>query len=394
MDEARLKAVGRHLSASWRRDYTRRLTRWYDRHQRTLPWRQTRDPYAIWISETMLQQTQVATVVDYYLRFVVRFPDVFALADADEQTVLGLWAGLGYYRRARQLHAAAKKIVTEYDGNFPTEVSQLIELPGIGRYTAGAIASIAYDLPAPILEANTQRLYARLIGLKQSLQIPSVNAILWDFAQWQLPSGQGGGSRKLNQAAMELGSLVCKPVEPQCDACPLHALCPTAEQGLQTLIPAPKPKKVIDPLHHLALLIVSNHRWLVRQNPLGGWWVGLWDFPRVDITDLGLPSDQVLNRALGKKSLRQKIEEVAKKQLELPITIDQHFWTMKHSVTRYRITLECLHAKWSSPTATEPLAAFEKNGEQTKAEWRWVAFEELQALPLTASARRISKRLP
>lgn len=381
MDEESLKAVGQHLSIAWRRDYVRSLTCWYACHHRDLPWRQTSDPYAIWISETMLQQTQVATVIDYYRRFLARLPDVFALAAADEQTVLGLWAGLGYYRRARQLHAAAKRIVFDFGGIFPTEIGSLMELPGIGRYTAGAIVSIAFDLPAPILEANTQRLYARLIGLTQSLQTPSAVSLLWEFARWQLPDGKKGGSRQLNQAAMELGSLVCKPSDPQCLTCPLTKLCPTAQKGLQSLIPAPKPPKVVQALRHLALLVVHNERWLVRQNPEGGWWTGLWDFPRLDITNEQIFRTLETYQQPAHELLRKQIQAIARKQLQLHIAVDEHFWTMKHAVTRYRITLDCFKARCSS-LDLEP-----------SSEWRWVAFEELKALPLTASARKLLKRI-
>ncbi|MGN6546833.1 MAG: A/G-specific adenine glycosylase, partial [Aureliella sp.] len=242
-----MSAAAPHLTLEWRRRYTQRLVRWYAEHQRDLPWRRTRDPYAIWISETMLQQTQVATVIDYYHRFLARFPTVEALAAADEQEVLGLWAGLGYYRRARQLHAASQQVVSQHRGNFPGDVPSLMQLAGVGRYTAGAIASIAFDKPAPILEANTERLYARLLCLREPTRSPASLALLWQFAEWSLPRGASrspnSSARTINQAAMELGSLVCKPVNPRCCECPLAALCPTALHGLQSAIPVPKPKK-------------------------------------------------------------------------------------------------------------------------------------------------------
>ena len=192
--------------ASWLRSFRRRLPAWFDRHARKLPWRRNHDPYAVWVSEIMLQQTQVGTVVSYFDRFLAAFPTIEALAAADEQDVLRLWEGLGYYRRARQLHKAAKIIVAEHAGNFPRNPEIVRRLPGIGRYTAGAILSIAFDARQPILEANTLRLLSRLLAYDGDPRSTEGQRLLWAMAEAVLPRR---GSGRMNQALMELGSEVC-----------------------------------------------------------------------------------------------------------------------------------------------------------------------------------------
>lgn len=397
MQDAGLLAVAPHLSTPWRRKYSQRLVRWYAQHQRDLPWRRTHDPYAIWISETMLQQTQVATVIDYYDRFLARFPDVQALAAADEQEVLSLWAGLGYYRRARQMHAASRQVVDEHGGEFPRDVASLRQLPGVGRYTAGAIASIAFDEAAPILEANTERLYARLLGLREPTRTPESLSTLWQFAAWLLPPSTGRpksndaavSPRVINQAAMELGSLVCKPLNPKCLVCPLAAQCPTALQGLQLAIPAPKPKKTYTSLHHVALVVPDEHRWLVRLNPPGSWWTGLWDFPRVDITELGLMSDAAPQSRRPNPTLdsiaRARIAAVVRAALGLQSEVGETRFRLTHTVTRYRIALDCIQAVatgFSSHHQPPPPPG-----------WQWCTLAQLAELPLTAPARKIAALL-
>src|SRR3954452_17850774 len=217
----------------------RRLLAWYSKHARDLPWRQSRDPYRVWISEIMLQQTQVATVRDYYERFIRALPDVHSLAGANETDVLRLWEGLGYYRRARQLHAAAKKVVSEHEGNFPENSHELQQLPRIGRYTAGAIASIAFGRRTPILEANTIRLLSRLVAYRGNPHTQTGQQPLWQAAEEILPRSRVA---EFNQALMELGSLVCTPDNPKCDACPLASVCQGYAANLQHEIPPAKPR--------------------------------------------------------------------------------------------------------------------------------------------------------
>ncbi len=224
----------------WLRRFRRNLLRWYDRAGRDLPWRATRDPYAVWISEVMLQQTTVAAVKPYFERFLERFPDVAALAAADESDVLRLWEGLGYYSRGRNLHRAARVVVEQHDGRFPEDVTTLQSLPGIGRYTAGAIASFAFDVPAPIVEANTVRLYARLTGLDGDPRSTAGQRALWEFAEAIVPAKRAGA---FNHALMDLGATVCTINEPRCHDCPVRSCCRAFADGRQAEIPPPKRRR-------------------------------------------------------------------------------------------------------------------------------------------------------
>ncbi|MFO1063509.1 MAG: A/G-specific adenine glycosylase [Pirellulales bacterium] len=386
-----------HLSPAWRRSFHKSLSRWFDANKRSLPWRETRDPYAIWISESMLQQTQVATVIGYFHRFLDRFPTVIDLAAAEEEEVLALWAGLGYYRRARGLHAAAKIVAEQYAGVFPKDVDSIRTLPGIGRYTAGAVASIAYDHPAPILEANTERVFARLLQLSGDTKGKPAQSSLWDFASWILEDLKQIGPGRLNQAAMELGSLICKPRDPQCSTCPLVKQCPTHAAGLTDQIPQRTVKSSPTPLHHAALLISRGDSWLMRLNRAGSWWTGLWDLPRCDITEHGwLDDEKMLKRSAPKNTSRkseqadsnwddarlQLLSTEVERHLSLPCKITSREQVHKHGVTRYRITVECFRAEVSRKTADK----LERDS------WQWCDRSKLAALPLTAPAKAILKK--
>ncbi|MCA9126440.1 MAG: A/G-specific adenine glycosylase [Planctomycetales bacterium] len=370
----------------------RQLKKWFANHRRDLPWRSTHDPYSIWVSEVMLQQTQVATVLEYYKRFLNRFPDVASLAAADEQSVLALWAGLGYYRRARQMHQAAKQVVADHAGRFPETLDEIKALPGIGRYTAGAIASFAYDCPAPILEANTIRLFSRLIGLREDPTTSKSQALLWEAAESFLPPRSGAGT--INQALMELGSLICKPAQPNCNQCPLNSGCKAYADGLQAAIPIAKQKAKPQQRDHAALIVRQHQLYLVRQNDGLGWWQGLWDFPRIDVTELSITTSK------RQATISQAVEQAFEETLGLSCRIDSHAMTIKHSVTRYRITLECYFATLSSD-AFALAAAGKRNkhkvgrasrpADKTRRElenWYWMALGDDQ-LPLTASAKKL-----
>jgi len=364
------------------------LLEWFAASQRQLPWRQTHDPYAIWISEIMLQQTQVATVLPYYFRFLERFPTVQELAAADEVELMRYWEGLGYYRRARQMHAASKQIIDLHGGVFPHKFEEVLALPGIGRYTAGAICSFAYDAATPIVEANTQRLYARLLGWDKPLTERQSQERLWEFATAILP--EASGSRVINYATMELGALVCKP-QPDCPRCPLIKLCPTARDGLQTTIPAPKVKTIYSDRFEVALLIresvhdksdITEHsdepKYLIRQCGPNEWWTGLWDFPR---TEINKEIFHELDKPLLASASRA-VEESFLNRFGLSIQLDgSSLRIIKHSVTRYRIQLRVCVAR-----LLEPLQGKSPG-------FRWVTRNELNALPLSASARKVFQTL-
>ncbi len=350
----------------WRQQLRRRLLRWFARHARELPWRPSPGLYATWVSEIMLQQTQVATVVPYYRRFLARFPDVRALAAADEQEVLRHWEGLGYYRRARHLHAAARQVVAQHQGCLPTSLEQWQTLPGIGRYTAGAILSIALDQRHPILEANTVRLLSRLVALTADPGTGSSQEFLWGFAAALLPWRRCGD---FNQALMELGSTLCTPRAPGCSRCPLATLCPTCTRGLQDQIPRRKPRAASVAVHEAAVIVQrADGRVLLRRCQAGERWEGLWDFPRVE---LSAAADRVTAAELcGKVAALTGIV----------IDAPQPLATFRHGVTHHRITLTCYQA------------AGRGRGTRRSAV-RWVALDDLAAYPLPVTGRRISRLL-
>jgi len=326
-----------------RGSFRTKLLAWYREHARDLPWRKTHDAYRVWISEVMLQQTQVATVVPYFDRFLIAFPSIADLAAAPEDQVLRLWEGLGYYRRARQLHRAARLIAEVHNGEFPRNPDDVRRLPGIGRYTAGAILSIAFGAAEPILEANTVRLLARLLALRDDPTSGPSQKILWRAAADLLPRENIGA---FNQALMELGSQVCVPREPRCPACPVAALCPTRKLGLQKVIPATPPKPPIEDVKEAAIVVHRRGRLLLRRRQATERWAGMWDFPRFAIGQPSLAAE-------GNMALSQQVRELT----GLSIGPVEHLTTIRHGVTRFRITLDCYLAtaagRCSAPDGAE-----------------------------------------
>jgi A/G-specific adenine glycosylase len=344
----------------------RRLLAWFADSARDLPWRRSRDPYLVWVSEIMLQQTRVATVVPYFERFVQAFPTVEALAAAEEKDVLRLWEGLGYYRRASQLHQAARIITAEHGGQFPRDAAALRRLPGIGRYTAGAILSIAFDLPEPILEANTTRLFSRLLAYRGDAASAGGQRLLWATAAAVLPKR---GAGRFNQALMELGSEVCLARLPRCDACPVASLCRANAGGLQAEIPPPRPKRRLEAVREAVVLVCRRGRVLLLRHPPGRRWGGLWDFPRFEI--------RATQPAAIRRELVQKVRDLA----GVLIRPGEHLRTIKHGVTRFRITLECYRAEFA---ATE-------DGQPSGAKIRWLRPAELDQYPLSATGRKMAR---
>lgn len=353
--------------AAWVRRLQTKLGHWFDENARDLPWRQTRDPYAVWVSEIMLQQTQVATVIGYFERFLLAFPTVFALAAADEQQVLRQWEGLGYYRRARQMHRAAQEIVHHYDGAFPTDAAELRALPGIGRYTAGAILSIACDQRQPIVEANTLRLLSRLLALRQDPRSAAGQAALWRAAEDWLPRR---GAGRFNQALMELGSAVCTPREPKCHECPLAVLCPTRRDGLQEQIPPPAKRPHIEIVDEAAVVVKRRGAVLLVQRGAGERWAGMWDFPRY-----ALPTGAAA-------VVRRRLRAAVLKQTGVACTLGPLLTQLKHGVTRFRITLHVFQA--TAETRTQ-------RNEAASAPVQWVHPAELEAVGLNVTARKIAR---
>lgn len=291
----------------------KRLLAWYEKEKRPLPWRRTRDPYKIWISEIMLQQTQVSTVIPYYKKWLAVFPTVRSLAKAPLARALKLWEGLGYYRRAKMLHRTAKIIVKNFRGKIPATAEALRKLPGIGRYSAGAIASIAFEEKTPVLDGNVIRLMTRLFTIRQSVDSLSTVKTLWQIVDSLLPDRSIGD---FNQALMELGATVCFPQNPECSACPLSKLCKARCRGKEIDFPVGTKKQKYQDLRMYALVLENDKKKaFLQKQPAGHWWAGLWTFPFWNIRA------QLLRSAGGKKGV-------------LPLG------TIRHSVTRYRITLQ------------------------------------------------------
>lgn len=309
------------------------LLPWWDAHRADLPWRQTRDPYAIWVAEIMLQQTQIVTVIPYYERWMARFPSVSALAAAPLDDVLKQWEGLGYYSRARNLHAAAQVIMAEWGGQLPRTAADLQKLPGIGRYTAGAIASIAYGQAVPVLDGNIIRVLSRLTDYAEDVTRSTAKKHLWQLAASLVPARRPGD---YNQALMELGQQLCTPAKPACLLCPLAANCLARQRGTQLDRPVQPPRQNTPHYDVVAGVIWQNgqigrdERFLIAQRPLTGLLGGLWEFPG---------GKQEPGESLP-ATLRREIQE----ELAMEITVGDYLTSIKHAYTHFRITLHAFHA--------------------------------------------------
>ncbi len=344
------------------------LQRWYEAHGRMLPWRGERDPYRVWLREIMLQQTTVVAVVPYFERFLEAFPTVQSLAAADEMAVLRLWEGLGYYSRARNLHRAARQIVGEWNGCFPNDAEALETLPGIGRYTAGAIASFAFNQRAAIVEANTLRLHARLLGYDGDPRSNDGQQRLWssanDFVQSSTVSFEPGA---INQALMDLGATVCTPQNPRCPECPLKKGCLAFAAGKQAEIPRPPLRPAITEVTEATVAVRHRGAVLLRQRSAEERWAGLWDFPRYPISDSA--------------ALVTVLTDGVREQTGLSIALGDEITTLKHSVTRYRITLRCF------------VATVNRGRLRAAPTVRWVAPRDFAQYPLSVTGRKFAQRL-
>lgn len=322
--------------ASWsprqRASVQRRLLAWFDAHARDLPWRTSRDPYRIWVSEVMLQQTTVTAVIPFFERFLQSFPTVQALAAADEQDVLRHWEGLGYYRRARHLHAAAKQLVAGHGGTLPNDPAVWEELPGVGRYILGAVLSQAFDRRMPIVEANTRRVLARWFAYRGDPRSSTGERWLWETAASVLPTQRVGD---FNQAMMELGALVCTPVSPNCSTCPVRISCAAQKLGLQTIIPPPPAAKELVHVREVGVVIRDGEQLLLCQRPAtASRWASLWEVPHGEVQ----PGE----------SDEQAAQRIARELTGLTIEPREEIMTIQHGVTRWAITLVCLDAECRS----------------------------------------------
>jgi A/G-specific adenine glycosylase len=362
------------------RDFARHLARWFDKAQRDLPWRHpenARDPYRVLVSEVMLQQTTVAAVVPFYERFLARFPDVQSLAESSLEDVLPMWAGLGYYQRARLLHRCAQTVVEQHGGVFPRELSQVLALPGVGRYTAGAVTSIAFDAPSPIVDANVARVFSRVFLIEGDLKARQPQTQLWNKAE-ALMEACAESTREdaeddiedesllpsiVNPALMELGALICTPRAPRCPVCPVAEFCAAHATGRQNELPHAVAKPQTIELRDVCIFIsrddASTHQEqvLLRQRPHEAkvWWRGMWELPRLTAREDESSEDAV----------RRLCEELGLS--EESFSVGSCLRTVQHGVTHHHITLECWgvsllgdgqpqHARWFPWVETADLA--------------------------------------
>lgn len=313
---------------AWCDRVRRGLRAWYAGGHRDLPWRRDRDPYRVLVSEMMLVQTTVAAVIPYFERFLAQFPTVEALANADEAEVLKAWEGLGYYRRARQLHAAAKVIAGQHAGLVPDDLEALLALPGIGRYIAGAVLSFAFDRPAPIVEANTQRVLARLLAWTEDLAKPQTQKRLWTAADRLVPEVEPG---EFNQAFMELGATVCTVREPRCLVCPIAAECLARAEGIQDSLPIKTPKPPpLEGIEATAIVRRSGCLLMVQRGP-SRLWEGFWEFPTIHIAGSD-PAGRSFGDAID-------LGEGVRRLTGVNIAAGEAEHTIKFGVTKHRITL-------------------------------------------------------
>jgi A/G-specific adenine glycosylase len=343
-------------------EFVARLLKWYARRKRSLPWRLTRDPYRIWISEVMLQQTTVETVVPRYVRWLKAFPDLKALDGAPLARVIKEWQGLGYYQRARNLKAAARLLAGRHGGRFPQTEKELRELPGVGPYTAAAIQSLVWDRPVPVLEANVRRVMARILWLRGPLSTSRAEKKIRAALDGLVPV-KGAGT--FNQAMMELGALVCRPSSPRCASCPVAVLCRAYHRGEQEAIPD-KPSRTITDVTAAVAVIRRNGRVLIQRRPDKGLLAGLWEFPGGKVEPCEAVED----------ALRREIRE----ELGVGIRDLMPLTRVKHAYTTYRVDLHAFLCRGEEPP-------------RPSSRRRWVRPSALRGFAFPSGSARIVDRL-
>lgn len=346
-----------------RRKFSRHLCEWFARAQRDLPWRRpenAKDPYRVLVSEVMLQQTTVSAVIPFYHRFLERFPTLESLAQASLDEVLPLWAGLGYYSRARNLHTMAQTVVEKHAGRFPHDLDAVLSLPGVGRYTAGAVTSIAFDTPSPIVDANVARVFARVFVIEGDVKGTANQKRLWQEAEAMVHDSDCLPSH-LNPALMELGALICTPRSPRCAECPVSTFCGALAAGRQNELPHATPRREAVELHDVCAFVQRDGLIFLRQRPHDAkiWWRGMWELPRVSAQPDESPQD----------ALRRFLHD----EFAADAAIGARLKTLEHGVTHHHITLDCF--------------AVEIEGELQNGQW--FEWDEIDHLALPSVMRRL-----
>jgi A/G-specific adenine glycosylase len=342
------------------------LLAWYDQHARNLPWRGSADSYVVLVSEVMLQQTQVDTVMPYFARWMQRFPSLSSLAEAQQQEVLAAWEGLGYYSRARNLQRAAQMVMQEFNGKIPADLPSLRRLPGVGRYTAGAIASIAFGQPVPTLDGNIRRVLSRVFNVSEDARSPAGERRLWSLAAEQLPSHRPGD---YNQALMDLGALICTPQNPVCPNCPLAFACQAHALGVQAQRPVLAPRPTVPHITVTAAIIQRQGQVLIAQRPPYGLLGGMWEFPG--------------GKQQEGESLPDCLQREIKEELGAVVAVGAPAGVYRHAYTHFRLTLHAFHCRLldGEPHPLEVAAL------------RWISPAELPDYPMGKVDRQIARRL-
>jgi len=344
-----------------------KLLSWYRANKRSLPWRghASRSAYAVWVSEIMLQQTRVETVIPYFEKWMRLFPDVQSLAGASEHEVLNAWEGLGYYSRARNLHKAAKMVVDQHHGEIPRNLDELRRLPGIGRYTLGAIASIAFGMDVAALDGNIKRVYARIFDVEEPVDSSAGEKVLWDLAEKHLPKGHAGD---YNQALMDLGATVCVPRNPRCLICPVMRLCQARQNGTQNQRPVMKPKKDVPHYVNVAGVIIERKSVLLAQRPSKGLLGGMWEFPNARVS--GDPLAELPKALKTEYGLRLQV------QRERGVRHVEALGIVQHGYSHFSVTVHVFLCKLMSMP----------NGTNLK----WVPLKDLNEFPMGKIDRQIA----
>lgn len=359
----------KHVDQAEEKALARALLDWFRRSMRALPWRQTYAPYEVWISEVMLQQTQVERAVGYFQRWMERFPDVAAIAAASEEDILHAWEGLGYYRRARFVHAAARAICERHGGSIPSRREFLEALPGLGPYTVAALLGIAFNQDVVVVDANVERVFARLLNIDVPPKKRAAAALIGEAARRLLPSGH---AREYNQALMEFGELVCRKL-PLCAGCPLVTWCESRRRGVERQRPVPAPRPAILPVFTGHGVLIHEGRTLLVKRPEGGLWAGLWEFPGSEQIGDELPA---------------RAAERAFAALGLDVQARDDLGSVRHGYTNHRLTARFFRMRASSGMdMAQAVRALEQ-----RADVRLVPCRETGALAMPAHHRKLADR--
>lgn len=338
---------------AWQKQYGRHDLPWQPKHHITA------NPYAIWVSEVMLQQTQVAAVISYYAKFMQRFPTIAALASATQEEVLQHWSGLGYYSRARNLHAAAQKIVDDFDGFFPTQFDNILSLPGIGRSTAAAISTFALNSPQPILDGNVKRVFSRHFNITGWTGTPKVALQMWQIAERENPTEE---AVSYTQGLMDLGATLCSRSKPKCSRCPINASCAAVAHDLVKHLPTPKPRKVLPEKSTIMLVIVNQNEVLLEKRPQMGIWAGLWSLPEIAIHEIA--------------------DEITQSRFGFEVEAEEPFAIIKHAFTHFKLNI-----------TPQPLYVIKQTLQMNQSNYIWLPIDDAIGAAIPTPVRKILNQL-